>query len=149
MTTPEKPDSSHKPSVDEEVIPVIEERVRVDKVPREGRTVTVRTRPVTETIALSEAVTRENVSIERVPVGKVVTEVPPVREEADVTVIPVVEERVRLVVDLVLREEIHLRRTREQVVEEFEAERRTTEIDIDEGAQPERDGRNGKVADQT
>lgn len=135
MTTPEKPDPSHKPPVDEEVIPVIEERVRVDKVLREGRTVTVRTRPVTETIRLSEPVTRENVSIERVPVGKVVTEVPPVREEADVTVIPVVEERVRLVVDLVLREEIHLRRIREQVVEEFEAERRTMEIDIDEGSQ--------------
>lgn len=132
MTTPERPDPSRKPAVEEEVMPVLEERVRIDKVVGQGRTVTVRTRPVTETIKLSEAVIRENVNVERVPVDKVVTEVPPVREDADLTVIPVVEERVRVVVDLVLREEIHLRRTREKVVEEFEAERQTTQVEIDE-----------------
>lgn len=134
MTTPERPDPSRKPAFEEEVMPVLEERVRIDKVVGEGRTVTVHTRPVTETIKLSETVMRENICVERVPVGKVVTDVPPVREDADVTVIPVVEERVRVVVDLVLREEIHLRRTRETVVEEFETERQTTQVDIDEGS---------------
>lgn len=131
MTTTDKSVPSDGRTVDEETIPVVEERVRIGTADRQGRTVTVHSRPVTETVTLSQPVMRENVSIERIPIGKVVTEVPPVREEGDVTVIPVIEEQLRVVVDLVLTEEIHLRRTREETTEEFEVERRRTEIDID------------------
>ncbi|MEQ5787013.1 YsnF/AvaK domain-containing protein [Erythrobacter sp. NFXS35] len=132
MTNPEKPAPQRKPDVDEEIIPVIEERARVEKILDKGRTVTVRTRPVTETITRSETLQHENVTVERVPVGKTVTEVPAVREEGDVTIIPVIEERLRVIVDLVVREEIHLRRTRTKVVEDLEVELRSTEIDIED-----------------
>ena len=116
--------------VEEEVLPIVEERVRLEKRVREGRTVTVRTRPIHETVVLSEPVVKERVTIERVPVGQVIDEVPQVREDGDLTVIPVVEERVRVVVELVLTEEIHMRRTREETVSTHEVERRRTEIDI-------------------
>lgn len=130
MTTADKSGRSDERTVEEEIIPVVEERVRTSTVGTEGRTVTVHSRPVTETVTLSQPVMRENVSIERIPVGKVVTEMPPIREEGEVTVIPVVEEQLRVVVDLVLTEEIHLRRVREETSEVFEVERRRTEIDI-------------------
>ena len=52
----------------------------------------------------------EHVVIERVPVGRVVDAVPPVRQEGDVTIMPVVEEEVVVVRRLVLKEEVHLRR---------------------------------------
>ena len=52
----------------------------------------------------------ERVVVERVPVGRIVDAVPPVRQEGDVTIMPVVEEELVVVRRLVLREEVHLRR---------------------------------------
>ena len=55
----------------------------------------------------------ERVEVDRVPVGKVVAAVPEVRTEGDVTIIPVVEETVVLQRQLVLKEEVRVRRIRE------------------------------------
>jgi stress response protein YsnF len=132
MTRTDKTDPARGTVVEEAVLPVVEERVRIDKTVEQGRTVTVTTRPVTETETLSQKLAHERVTVERVPIGQVVSEMPSVREEGDLTVIPVVEQRARVVVEQVLVEEIHLRRTREETVENFEVERQRTEVDIDE-----------------
>lgn len=132
MTRTDKTDPARGTVVEEAVLPVVEERVRIDKTVEQGRTVTVTTRPVTETETLSQKLAHERVTVERVPIGQVVSEIPSVREEGDLTVIPVVEQRARVVVEQVLVEEIHLRRTREETVENFEVERQRTEVDIDE-----------------
>ena len=132
MTRTDKTDPARGPVVEEATIPVVEERVRLDKTVEQGRTVTVRTHPVTETETLTQPLAHERVTVERVPIGQVVSEIPPVREDGDLTVLPVVEERARVVVEQVLVEEIHLRRTREETVEAFEVERRRTEVEIDE-----------------
>ncbi len=122
-----------EPGVTEEaVIPVVEEQVDVAKREAVGRTVTVTTTPVTERHTVSEPVTRESVTVERVPIGKVVEEVPEVTEDGDLTVIPVVEERITIVKELVLAEEIHLRRVREETVDEQEVELRRSNVTIDE-----------------
>lgn len=126
----EKRSAPDRKVVAEEAIPVVEETVDVARREREGRTVTVTTRPVAEQVAIAEPVTREQVEIERVPVDKVVETVPEVREEDDVTVIPVVEERLVVGVELVLKEEIRLRRTRNTSTEERVVELRKTEVDI-------------------
>ena len=81
--------------VEEETIPLVEERVHIDKRVVEGRTVTVQTRPVSETVTLSEPVTRETIEIERKPIGKVVEAAPEIQETEELTIIPVVEERVQ------------------------------------------------------
>lgn len=132
MTRTDKTDPARGTVVEEAVLPVVEERVRIDKTVEQGRTVTVTTRPVTEIETLSQKLAHERVTVERVPIGQVVSEMPSVREEGDLTVIPVVEQRARVVVEQVLVEEIHLRRTREETVENFEVERQRTEVDIDE-----------------
>jgi stress response protein YsnF len=132
MTRTDKTDPARGTVVEEAVLPVVEERVRIDKTVEQGRTVTVTTRPVTETETLSQKLAHERVTVERVPIGQVVSEMPSVREEGDLTVIPVVEQRARVVLEQVLVEEIHLRRTREETVENFEVERQRTEVDIDE-----------------
>lgn len=54
----------------------------------------------------------EQVVVERVAVGRVVDAVPAIRQEGDVTVVPVVEEELVIVRRLVLKEEVHLRRVR-------------------------------------
>ena len=61
---------------------------------------------------VSAELSHEHVVVERVPVGRVVAAVPPVSQEGDVTIMPVVEEELVLVRRLVLKEEVHLRRVR-------------------------------------
>lgn len=53
---------------------------------------------------------RPNVEVERVPVGRVIDEIPPVEGDADHTIIPSVEETVVVERKLLLREELHIRR---------------------------------------
>lgn len=118
--------------VEEARIPIVEERVVTDRRVREGRTISVTTRPVAQDITVSEPVVREKVTVERVPVGSVVDDIPPVREEGDLTVIPVVEERVRVVRELVLVEEVHLRRTRREELHEETVTATRTQVDISE-----------------
>ncbi len=113
-------------------IPLVEETIAIERQMREGRTVTVSTRPVTEEIAISEPVSSEEVTVERVPVGLVIDRVPEVREEGDLTIVPVIEERVRVVRELVLVEEIHLRRVRTERLHEETVTTVRTEVDIDE-----------------
>lgn len=113
-------------------IPIVEERVEIDKKVSDGRTVTVTTRPRTVRESVSEPVTHEHVTVERKPVDKVVSVVPEVRRDGDLTVIPVIAERPRIVVDIVLVEEIHLRRTRKTTLVEQDVDLQSTEVIIDE-----------------
>ena len=57
----------------------------------------------------------EQVVVERVAIGRIVDAVPPVRQEGDVTIMPVVEEELVMVRRLILKEEVHLRRVRTTV----------------------------------
>jgi stress response protein YsnF len=58
------------------------------------------------------------VSVERVPIGRAVTEPPPVREEG-VLIVPVLEERLIVTTELVLKEEIRItRKSRTETVRE-------------------------------
>jgi stress response protein YsnF len=96
--------------VEEQRIPVVEERLVVDKAAREGRTITVRSRPVSEEALVEETLRRETIDVNRVPVNRVVEEVPAIREEGNLTIVPVVEERLVVRKELVLVEELHLSR---------------------------------------
>lgn len=116
--------------VEERRIPIVEERIEIDRREKTGRTISVTTRPAVEEVRISEPVIREEVSVERVPVGKVVAKAPPIREEDDLTIVPVVEERIRVVTELVLVEEIHLRRSRRHVLHEETVTRRITDVKI-------------------
>lgn len=61
---------------------------------------------------VDEALTHERVEVERVPFGRTLDAMPPIREEGDTTIFPVVEEVVVVERRLVLKEEIHIRRVR-------------------------------------
>jgi len=91
-------------------IPLVEERVSITK--REVETgrlrieVSVEERQDEVPVELSH----DELEIERVPVNKVVSQLPSVRLEGSTTVIPVVEEVVVVEKRLVVVEEIHVRR---------------------------------------
>jgi uncharacterized protein (TIGR02271 family) len=95
---------------DEDVLPLIQEDLSITTEKRITGRVRVSTR--TETVESVQPVELEEVEVEvlRVPVGKRIDAVPDIVTSEDLTIIPVVEERVVLTRELYLREEIHVRR---------------------------------------
>jgi uncharacterized protein (TIGR02271 family) len=63
---------------------------------------------------VEELLDHEHVEIERTAIGKQVDKAPPVREEGDTLIIPILEEVVVVERRLVLKEEVRVRRTREK-----------------------------------
>ena len=72
----------------------------------------VRVRTVTrehETF-VDETLNHERVQIDRIPIGRQVEAIPPVRQEGDTTILSVVEETIVIERRLILKEEVHIRR---------------------------------------
>lgn len=110
MTTP--PDR-------DETLPLVEERIEIAKREVERGRVSVRVR-VDEREELARALLRrDEVAVERVPVGRVVEAPPPVREEDGVLIVPLLEERLVVRTELVVKEELRItRRSRTEEVSE-------------------------------
>jgi stress response protein YsnF len=100
------------PDKDTGVIPLVEEVLHVDK--RQVVTGRSRVRTVTreDEELIRQDLVQEGVEVTRVPVNLEVEEPPIVRQEGNLTIIPVVEEVLFIEKRLVLKEEIHIRRTR-------------------------------------
>lgn len=92
----------------EQVIPLVEETLRVDK--REVETGRVRIRTLTdERTELARAdLTRTIVDVERVPVGRDINAIPPIRDVDGKMIIPIVSEELVVSRKLVLVEELHI-----------------------------------------
>ena len=65
----------------------------------------------------SDSLFSEEADVRRVPVNRVITEIPQTRQEGDVTIVPVVEEVLVVEKRLLLKEEIHIERKRAPVRE--------------------------------
>lgn len=91
-------------------LPLMEERATVTK----KKIVTGRVRVSTHTEAVETLVPLElgrmEVEVVRVPVDRKVDKAPEVVVDGDLTIIPIVEERLVVVRELYVREEIHIRR---------------------------------------
>lgn len=92
------------------VIPLLEEQLEVGK--RIVGTGTVRLQKHTEerTETIEVPLTSVQWQVEHVPVNQVVAEQPAIRQEGETTVYPVVEERVTILRELVLLEEVRVTR---------------------------------------
>jgi len=102
-----------------ETIPVVAETARIEKrVAETGRAVIHKTVSEREEV-INALLARHDVSVERVPVDRVVSELPVPRQDGDTWVIPVLEERVVIEKQLVLKEELRIRTiTRHEAVQE-------------------------------
>ncbi len=96
----------------EQVLPLYSEDIVVSRRKVEKAVVRIATVTHMRETIVDEQLTHERVEIERVPIGRVIEAVPPVREEGDTTIISVVEEIVVVERRLVLKEEVRLRRVR-------------------------------------
>jgi uncharacterized protein (TIGR02271 family) len=99
---------------DEVVVPLVAEEVSVAKKRVITGQVKVGTVTKESEQLVEEMLEHEHVEIERTAIGKQVDKAPPVRQEGDTLIIPVLEEVVIVERHLLLREEIRIRRTREK-----------------------------------
>src|SRR3990170_1515490 len=94
----------------EAVIPLVEERIVVDKRTVDKAAVRVHTHTERHIDIARATLEHEEVEISRVAKDEEVASLPPVRTEGNVTIVPVVEERLVVTKRLVLVEEIHLKK---------------------------------------
>src|SRR5215469_3281613 len=106
-------DSNETDPLEQVVIPLHAEEVSVGKRQVATGRVKVSTLTRAREELVEELLQNERVEVDRVPVGKVITQMPEVRTEDDTMIIPVVEEVVVLQRQLVLKEEVRVRRIRE------------------------------------
>lgn len=95
-------------------IPLIEETVSISKRQVETGRVRVGLHTESNEVEVHTSLLDQHVDVTRVPIGREVTEIPPVREEGDVTIYPVLEEVAVVEKRLVLKEEVHVRRIRSE-----------------------------------
>jgi stress response protein YsnF len=93
--------------------------------------VVLRSETRTEAQLLTADLQDVRVEISRVAVGRDVDSVPDVRVDGDLTVFPVMEERVVLHRQLVLKEEVHVRRIVETRRAEFQVDLRSEHAVVD------------------
>ena len=128
MTPEERPITDPQDRAAER-LEVVEERLLLGKR-EEERVVRIHQRPTERTERVSVPLEVQQVELERVPVGRFVDEIPPVREEDGVTIIPVVEEVVTTRLRLV--EEVRVVRRSRQTVYEGEVTLRRTDIQVED-----------------
>ena len=97
-------------------MPLLGEELVVTKLVVETGRVSVRRVTRVESEPIAEGLMRETVEVRREPIGREVDSLPPIREEGDTLVIPVVEERLVIQRRLFLREEVRVRRGRSRTV---------------------------------
>lgn len=125
------------------IIPAIEEQVSLTKQAVLTGRVRIATRTETVEQRLPAELSSEEVEVVRVPVGRKIDTMPQMTTEGDLTIIPVVEERLVVTRELYLREEVHVRRVKRQETVEIPAQTRRQTVRI------ERLSEDGQVLDPT
>ena len=104
--------SAEFPPAGETRIPLHVEELSVSRRQTAGDTLQVSTVTREYERFVDEMLNHERVEIERVPIGRPVDAIPPVRQEGDTTIMSVVEETIVVERHLILKEEVRIRRLR-------------------------------------
>lgn len=109
----------------------VEERLRVEKRVRETGRIRLTTRVETRVEVVDEPLLREAVEIERIPINRYVETPAAVRQEDDVTIVPVHEEVLVVERRLLLKEEVRLVRRRTEAREPQEVSLRRQHVEVE------------------
>ena len=112
-------------------IPIVEERARIEKHVVAAGLVRIRSEVTERVELLSEELTAQTVTVERVRVDREVDAPPKVRSEGNVLIIPVVEQRLVVEKRWVLTEELHVRRREHTQVVEVPVDLRATQVFVE------------------
>ena len=115
-----------------EVIPVVEETLRIEKREFESGRVLVH-KTVTERDEVAEVLLRQqDLIVERVPIGRTVSEAPQTRQDGDTLIVPILEEVLVVEKRLVLKEELHIRKHSSERTEQHKVRLRTEHAEIEQ-----------------
>jgi uncharacterized protein (TIGR02271 family) len=112
------------------VIPVTEERVRVQTRTVETGRVEIHKTVHEHTDIVDYPLQAEEVEIERVAINRLIEEPVAVRYEGDTTIVPLLEEVLVVEKRLVLREEVHIRKVHKEVHAPQEVQLREERVEI-------------------
>lgn len=115
----------------EQRIPIIEETIGIERREVETGRVRVQTFVDEENLLLRANLLQTAISVDRVAIGEPIDIAPDVREEGDVLIIPVVEERLVVEKRLFLIEELRVRRSSAVQPVEIPATRRVMRAEVD------------------
>jgi len=115
-----------------EVIPVIQETARVEKHEFESGKVVVHKTVVEREEAVEILLRQQDLSVERVPIGRVVPEAPQTRQEGDTLIIPILEEVLVVEKRLMLKEELHIRKQSSERTEHQTIRLRSEQVEIEQ-----------------
>jgi len=139
-------------TTDPNTLQLLAEEAHVSRRTVETGRVRIATTTHTRDHLVDELLSRTNVEVERIPVGRVVDAIPPVGGDADHTIIPVVEETVVIERKLVLKEELHIRRKRttERYQETVKLRHQTAEVTRIPAEEPDagRDSATGAITER-
>lgn len=127
-TFPRSPNFDREPDL---VLPVVQEELAVGKRAVDTGIVHVRTVATTHEETVSMPLEREEVLVERVAIGRPVDEPAQMRQEGDVTIVPVHEEVIVVQRQLVLKEELHIRRRLATVESTQQVQLRRQDVHVD------------------
>lgn len=111
-------------------IPVIQEELAVAKDVVETGRLRIHMQVSERQEHVELPLSREEFTVERVAVGRPVDAPVEVRQEGDVTIVPVHEEEIVVTRRLVLKEELHIRRAVHQTLETHEVTLRRQDVDV-------------------
>ena len=123
--------------MNEQRIPVIEERARIEKEVVERGVVKIDTFITEHEETISAALTREEIEIRHVAVNTPVDAMPPVKQDGDIVIIPVVEERIVVSKRLFLKEELHVHRRKVSEDASIPVKLRSTEVAVHRERSPQ------------
>ncbi|MDL4916009.1 MAG: YsnF/AvaK domain-containing protein [Enterobacterales bacterium endosymbiont of Blomia tropicalis] len=128
---PASPEPENKaPDADCDNIPLYREVLHAGKETVPEGEVCVRRTTVTRQVPVTETLTTVSASVEVIPVGRYVDEVPRQVSEDGVMIIPVYEERVEMVKRIYLKEEVRITTTKSEQAFSGQAEAREQLINI-------------------
>ncbi len=114
----------------EQIVPIVEEQVHVDTRVAKTGAVRISTSLDEHTQWVRKELLHEDVTVERVPIDRVVEKVPEIRHEGEVLIIPVFEEQLVVVKHCVLKEELHVRKRRHTETVEIPVALRSTIVSV-------------------
>lgn len=123
-----------------EVVPIVSETAKVDRRVVETARVRLHKTASERDEVVDALLARQDVIVERIAVDRVVTELPVIREEDGVWVIPVMEERLVIEKQLILKEELRIvTQTTQQAVQQT-VRLRQEHVDVETISSPQADG---------
>jgi len=114
------------------VVPVIREEIRVDRQAVEGGGVRVHKRVEEREEVVEQPTFREEVTVERVALGRPLDQAIGSRQEGDTLIIPVLEEMLVVEKRLVLKEEVRITKRRINEVEQARVLLREEHVEIEQ-----------------